>query len=77
MVIYYAANRAMPHRFPIGYTRMINGERCVLRRYTQAGHPQYVRPDGTFVTIRPGNVQNDRNKRGRVSRREYLARVRT
>lgn len=54
-MIHYASTPRTPHLFPIGHMRTINGERCILIRYTQGRNPrpQYRRPDGTTVTVRP------------------------
>jgi len=45
-----------PHRFPLGYTRTINGERCTLYAYTSAGHPRYKRPNGKTYTLLPRKI---------------------
>jgi hypothetical protein len=39
------------HKLPLGRMRTINGERCILIRYTSKGRPQYRRPDGKVWTV--------------------------
>lgn len=59
------------HRFPIGYQKVIQDERCTLIRYTSAGNPQYRRPDGETITLHKPTTASQR-KAGSRSRREWL-----
>lgn len=55
-----------PHRFPLGYTRVFSGVRCMLYAYTRGSNPlpKYRRPDGSTFTHRPGRKKRRERPRG-------------
>lgn len=54
--------RRQIHRFPIGYQRTIQGEKCTLINYTKAGNPTYRRPSGGTITFRPATRDSERKR---------------
>lgn len=63
-------------RHKIGFTRTINGERCILQRYTANGRPQYRRPNGEVITLGKPRKYRRKSRRLRAPRMHAAVLVR-